>query len=123
MKIKGQFEVKKEYREEVGIFPNSITQAGIQRILSLMGGQSTQTWTAIRIVGSDASIFVQKEATTEVQAGKLISTALFEQSEVAFDVEFIEMYSGATKVAVAPANLDLGFTYYITRTDFLSEEV
>jgi len=123
MKIKGQFEVKKEYREDFDIFENSITTDGIQRILSLMGGQSSQPWTAIRIVGSNPSLFVQKLATTEVQSGKLISKALFEQSEVAFNIEFIEMYSGATKVAVAPANLEAGFTYYISRTDFLSEEV
>lgn len=124
MKIKGQFEVVKETRQDyVGTFPNSITPAGIQRILNLMGGYSGESWSAIRLVSANPAVFVQKNATFEVQTGKLISRSLFDQSEVSFEVVSIEMYAGSEKVAEAAASLTAGSTYYITRTDFLSEEV
>ena len=115
--IKGRFRCVRALDGHESIFDNSITQAGLERILDLMGGLSSTTWTDIRLVGSSPSIFVQKSASLTRAGSILASQAVFSASELPFAAESIEMYAGATKVAEAPVTLMAGQTYYITRED------
>lgn len=104
----------------VGVFPNEITSAGVQRILELMGGQSNEAWRAIRLVGSGGE-FIERPVSTEVKPGALVSNALFEAGDLAFDPVVIQMYSGTTKVAEAAFEVSGGRTLFVERVDELSK--
>ena len=119
MNVKGRFVCRFE-DGSMSVFDNEITQAGVQRILELMGGQSAQPWQAIRLVGANPSEFVQKEVTTSVATGKLISKAVFSASELYFSAVKAEMYSGSVKVATAPVGIPAGQTVYVEREDLLT---
>jgi len=115
--IVGRFKVRSEGRQE--IIYNEITQAGIFRILDLIGGLSSQPWDSIRLISSDPNIFVQRRATITRQGAVLSSRALFPAPELIFETVAIAMYAGGVKVAEAPAALQAGLTYYVTREDTL----
>lgn len=122
LQLKGRFRVSTIEAEPLGVYPNRITDEGVQRVLELMGGQSRQTWSGIRLVAADGSgVFVQKSASTELQTGRLISTALFTSADITFDVGRIEMYSGQTRVAEAPAEIPAGQTVVVEREDLLNK--
>ena len=120
MKIQGRFLVTSCSTEVVY---NNITDAGIQRILHLIAGQSQQAWGSIRLVGDDPGVFVQNTASLEVKTGVLESSAIFTSAELTFEAKKIEMYAiDGTKVAEADANLAANQTYNIVRQDFLAQD-
>jgi hypothetical protein len=121
--IKGRFRCVRALDGHESIFDNSITQAGLERILDLVGGLSADIWDSIRLVSSDPAVFVQKSASITRDGTTLQSVAVFPASELFFEVVSIQMYAGGVKVAEAPASLQSGLTYYVTREDTVSQGV
>jgi len=120
--INGRFKCVEVASMSEVIFYNEITQAGIFRILDLMGGLSAGTWEGIRLVSSNPSIFVQKDASISRTGNVLQSTAVFPAPELVFETVEIQMFASGVMVARAPASLVAGQTYYVTREDSLKAE-
>jgi len=120
MNIVGRFKVESRGKKE--IFYNEITEAGIFRILDLMGGLSAGTWEGIRLVSSNPAIFVQKDASVSRTGNVLQSTAVFPAPELVFQTVEIQMFAAGVMVARADASLSPGQTYFVTREDSLTAD-
>lgn len=98
---------------------NEITDAGIDRIVGLMGGLSSEPWSHIRLILEDGTS-VSKRASIERNGnGELISTATFLPSDLPASINEVEMLASDEVVARAETAVQGGRTIIVERHDYV----
>lgn len=120
VKIEGRFNFKTDDGDS--LFFNEITDDGIDRIIDLISGASSEHWSDIRLELEDGTTVSKRASTTRRDSGVLLSKATFLRTDLPEDIEKVQMVAGDTVVAEASSPLEGRRTIVVERTDKISKE-
>ena len=105
MKWKGTFEFYLWPQSFYHLYPNAITEDGIQHVLNMMVGDENRPFDTIVISNEDGTETASKVIVPEVLSGRLRSTVMFDHTEGNCPIAEVQMWADTVLIAETEVNI------------------